>query len=207
MVGWLRGFAFAFAAAGPAAFSAGAAFALVAAAAGKAKVVYVAEAAGSCVAGLLFTTILYRWFTPLTAGVLVLACAAGAAAVAKARGARVAAAVILLLTLAAASVVVKFRAPLLERCFFARSFPGEQVLDYRSSPYGAVVAARRVDQYSLYENGLLVASYPDGLAAEETVQPAIAHWPQPRSAAMRALCSPSGRSRARVTVSVSPAGS
>ncbi|MEE8639134.1 MAG: hypothetical protein V3T41_01865, partial [bacterium] len=96
VVGWLRGFAFAFAAAGPAAFFAGATFAFVAAAAGKARVVYVAEAAGSCVAGLLFITILYRWFSPLTAGVLVFACAAGAAsaAVARPRGARVAAAVV-----------------------------------------------------------------------------------------------------------------
>ncbi len=180
VVGWLRGFGFAFAAAGPAAFFAGAAFALVAAAAGKAKVVYVAEAAGSCVAGLLFTTILYRWFSPLTAGVLVLLCAAGAASVAlvRARGARVGAAVALLLTLVAACGVAAFRVPLLERWFFARSFPGEKVLDYRSSPYGAVVAARRADQNSLYENGLLVASYPDGLAAEETVQPAMLLRPE-----------------------------
>lgn len=180
VVGWLRGFAFAFAAAGPAAFFAGASFALTATAAGKAKVVYVAEAAGSCVAGLFFTTILYRWFTPLTAGVFVLACVAVAAATARAWGARVAAAVVLLLTLAAAFSVATFRGPLLERWFFARSFPGEKVLDYRSSPYGAVVAARRADQYSLYENGLLVASYPDRLAAEETVQPAMLLRPETR---------------------------
>lgn len=182
VVGWLRGFAFAFAAAGPAAFFAGATFAFVAAAAGKARVVYVAEAAGSCVAGLLFITILYRWFSPLTAGVLVFACAAGAAAaaVARPRGARVGAAVALLLTLAAACGVAAFRAPLLERWFFSRSFPGEKVLDYRNSPYGAVVAVKRADQYSLYENGLLVASYPDRLAAEETVQPAMLLRPEAR---------------------------
>jgi spermidine synthase len=180
VVGWLRGFAFAFAAAGPAAFFAGAAFALVAGAAGKAKVAYVAEAAGSCVAGLLFTTILYRWINPLAAGVLVLACAAVAAALARGRGARVVAAVLLLVTLAAAAVVVKYNAPLLERCFFARSFPGETVTAYRTSPYGAVVAARRADQHSLYENGLLVASYPDRLAAEETVQPAMLLRPEAR---------------------------
>jgi spermidine synthase len=180
VVGWLRGFGFAFVAAGPAAFFAGATFALAAAAAGRARAVYVAEAAGSCVAGLLFTTILYRWFTPPTAGVFVLACVAVAAATASARGARVAAAVVLLLTLPAAFVVATFRGPMLERWFFERSFPGEEVVAYRTSPYGAVVAARRADQYSLYENGLLVASHPDRLAAEETVQPAMLLRPEAR---------------------------
>jgi hypothetical protein len=84
VVGWLRAFGFAFAAVGPAAFCGGAAFALVAAASGEAKKVYVAEAAGSCLAGLLFTTLLYRWMTPPAAGALAFFCAAAAAAAAAA---------------------------------------------------------------------------------------------------------------------------
>jgi spermidine synthase len=181
VVGWLKGFGFAFAAAGPAAFFAGAAFALAAAAAGRGRAVYVAEAAGSCVAGLLFTTALYRWFTPLTAAALVFIFAAGAAAaLARVRGARVAGSIVLAAGLAAALLVGTFRAPLVERWFFKRSFPGEKVAAYRTSPYGAVVAARRADQYSLYENGLLVAAYPDRLTAEETVQPPMLLRPEAR---------------------------
>ncbi|HUU55952.1 MAG TPA: hypothetical protein VMW93_01300, partial [bacterium] len=176
VVGWLRAFGFAFAAVGPAAFCGGAAFALVAAATGEAKKAYVAEAAGFCLAGLLFTTLLYRWMTPLAAGALAFFCAtaaAVAAAVHSSRAGRLVSAVLAAVTLAAGIFVVSSRDVLTGRWFFKRSFPGEEVLDYRTSPYGAVVAAARADQYSLYENGLLVASYPDRLAAEETVQPAM----------------------------------
>ena len=176
VVGWLRAFGFAFAAVGPAAFCGGAAFALVAAASGEAKKAYVAEAAGSCLAGLLFTTLLYRWMTPLAAGALAFFCAAvaaGAAAWRSSRGTRVVSAAFAALTAAAGILVLFSQDTLTSRWFFERSFPGEKVLDYRTSPYGAVVAAARADQYSLYENGLLVASYPDRLAAEETVLPAM----------------------------------
>jgi len=182
VVGWLRAFGFAFAAVGPAAFFGGATFALVAAA-GTARAVYVAEAAGSCVAGFLFTTLLYRWFTPFTAGVLIFFCAAvaaAAAAIKSARAARAYGGVLLGLMVVAAFAVAVSRGALLERWFFERSFPGETVMAYRTSPYGAVVATARADQYSLYENGLLVASYPDRLAAEETVQPAMLLRPQAR---------------------------
>jgi len=181
VVGWLRAFGFAFAAVGPAAFCGGAAFALVAAASGEAKKAYVAEAAGSCLAGLLFTTLLYRWMTPLAAGALAFFCAAAAAVAAarySSRGGRLVPAALAALTAAAGILVLFSQDILTDRWFFARSFPGEKVLDYRTSPYGAVVAAARADQYSLYENGLLVASYPDLLAAEETVQPAMLLRPE-----------------------------
>jgi spermidine synthase len=182
VVSWLKAFAFAFAAVGPPAFFGGAAFALVARAAGNAKVVYIAEAAGSCLAGLLFTTLLYRWITPLTAGALVFFCATAAAAAAVSAGRRdkFAAVALAALTLGGGILVATFRAELARRWFFERSFPGEEVMAYGTSPYGAVVAAARADQYALYENGLLVASYPDRLAAEETVQPAMLLRPRAR---------------------------
>jgi spermidine synthase len=181
VVGWLRAFGFAFAAVGPAAFCGGAAFALVAAATGEAKKAYIAEAAGSCLAGLLFTTLLYRWVTPPGAGALAFFCAAAAAlaaAVRSSRGGRLLSAALAAATATAGVVVLFSHGAIMSRWFFARSFPGEEVLAYRTSPYGAVVVAARADQYSLYENGLLVASYPDRLAAEETVQPAMLLRPE-----------------------------
>jgi spermidine synthase len=180
VVGWLKAFAFAFAAVGPAAFFGGAAFALAAGAAGAAKKIYIAEAGGACLAGLLFTTILYRWITPLAAGGVVFAAAAAAAVAVGRRPGRAAVGVLAALALVAAVSVVGFREALTERWFFSRAFPGEEVLAYRTSPYGAVVATVRAGQYSVYENGWLVASYPDRLAAEETVHAAMLLRPEAR---------------------------
>ncbi|MGD8717988.1 MAG: hypothetical protein PVH29_04105 [Candidatus Zixiibacteriota bacterium] len=183
IVGWLHAFGFAFAVVGPAAFFGGATFALVAAAAGKGRTVYVAEAAGSCVAGLLLTTLLYRWMTPaLSAGALCFCAAAAAVAASRGKGqsksGRGAAVALAALAFAGGVALILFRGPLTERWFFERSFPGEEVLAYRTSPYGAIVATERAGQYSLYENGLLVASYPDRLSAEETVHPAMLLRPE-----------------------------
>ena len=56
------------------------------------------------------------------------------------------------------------------------AFGGAKVIAVRETKYGRLVLARRFEQKSLFQNGLLLYSYPDRLAAEEAVHiPMLVH--------------------------------
>ncbi|HUT03094.1 MAG TPA: fused MFS/spermidine synthase [bacterium] len=56
------------------------------------------------------------------------------------------------------------------------AFGGAKVIDVRETKYGRLVLARRFEQRSLFQNGLLLYSYPDSLSAEEAVHiPMLVH--------------------------------
>jgi len=182
LIGGTRAALLALAALGPAAAAVGAAFALALRFTGEARRLYVAEAAGSCGAGLAIGLVLYRWVTPASAlAVSSSAVAASAAAVvwkgSPAGRQRIAAGALAVVALAAATGATIGRGAITTSWFFERAFPGEGIVDYRTSPYGAVAITTRGERFAVYENGLLVAAYPDELAAEAAVFPAMLQRP------------------------------
>lgn len=164
----------------PAAASGGAAFTLALRSAGEARRLYIAEAAGACLAGLALGLFLYRWVTPIGAGAVMAAALAAAAAVTAAKTSgrqRWIAVVCAALFLAATAGAMLGRDALTTKWFFARAFPGERIAAYKTSPYGAITVTVRESRFAVYENGLLAAAYPDLFGVEAMVIPAMLQRP------------------------------
>lgn len=70
----------------------------------------------------------------------------------------------------------------LERWSLAQQWKGFEVIEATNSPYGAITAVRQAEQISLYQQGGLVFSYPDPLSAEEAVHFGLLEHPHPKTA-------------------------
>lgn len=176
ILSWSRAFRFAFVVGGPPAFCVGLTFALLAAVTGRPALVYAGEAAGSAVGGFVASAVCYQFLKPvLVAGVLGVAAAAagGLILLGRREGKFWGVAGFAVAALVGGLALLVYRDAVERAYFFERVFPGEDVVAYRVSPYGAVVASRRGERVALYENGLFVAAVPDALAAENSVHPAM----------------------------------
>lgn len=171
----------------PLPFLAGAGFVFVAGATSDtARRAYAGEALGSAVGGIALSFLLGTILGPLATGVAIAALgAAGTVALAlthkKAKAMGYAATTVLTL---AAILVAAFIPYIKSALWYDRAFPGYDVLGDARSAYGAVVAVDRSGQHSLFQNGLLVATYPDTQRSEESVHFVMLQHPAPRRVAL-----------------------
>jgi spermidine synthase len=158
--------------------------------------VYVLEALGSGIGGLLVSLLLIRSHCGLEIALLVallnLAAAAGLAI--RRRLPRA----IMLGAMAAGAAV--FVAPIaqpgpggqrptlsarlqqrLDQWAFQRTWPGYRLLRTRDTPYGRLDLAEREGTRTVYENGLALVNLPDPTEAEESVHYALLEHPAPAS--------------------------
>lgn len=148
------------------------------------SLVYVLEAAGAVVAGLTTSLVLFGRMAPIRTGILAaaLACVGGLAVLIFGRPVRrtrfevAAAAALAVLALSAAAGPL---GDMLETRLAALSWRGAGFVSQTHSRHGIIVAAERGSQKSMFENGVLVASVPDRLAAEEAVHLAMLEHPHP----------------------------
>lgn len=182
-----RALPFLLAALAPLPFLAGAGFVFVAGATSDtARRAYAGEALGSAAGGVVLSFLLGTILGPLATGVaLAVLGAAGIVALALTRkGARAlgfAAAAFLVISAVSVALFTPYLKSVL---WYERSFPGYDVLGDARSAYGAVVAVDRSGQRSLFQNGLLIATYPDVQRSEESVHFVMLQHPAPRRVAL-----------------------
>lgn len=143
--------------------------------------VYLLEALGSGVGGILASLVLIRYLDAFEiAAVLALLNFLAAASLAL-RGTlrRVLTATALLALFG--FLVFPFGCAWLETMSLARLWSGFRLVATRNSPYGNLVVVQTGTSRSLFENGLAVFTVPDPAAAEEAVHYALLQHPAPRN--------------------------
>lgn len=142
--------------------------------------VYLMEAAGSAVGGLLSSLLLLRFLPSLQIALSVSTLNLTAAAVlsARKRTHRIAAIPLFLIGWALVSLPLGKR---FELASIARLWPGFHVIDTRNSPYGNLTVIETGTMRSVFENGLSMFHVPDAASAEEAVHFALLEHPAPRS--------------------------
>jgi spermidine synthase len=143
--------------------------------------VYLLEAAGSGLGGILASLLLIRYLAAVEiaalVGLLNLLAAAGLLVRRAAyRGALVAA-----LLASFALVVFPVASPRLEKASLASLWRGYGLIAARNSVYGNLVVTQSEGSRSLYENGLVVFTVPNPEAAEEAVHFALLQHAMPKS--------------------------
>ena len=147
--------------------------------------IYILEALGAVAGGLLTSLVLIRAISPITlvailgglnlvaAGLLLFSFAPRR----KAKPAKV-----LWLAVVAASVVAVAAGGLgeLAELSLTRQWQGFNLEKVENSIYGNLAVTGRKNQFSLFENGLLVFTHPDLQTAEESVHFAMLEHPAPR---------------------------
>jgi spermidine synthase len=142
--------------------------------------VYLLEAAGSGVGGLLASLVLIRCFDAFEIASLV-SILNFVAAVETIKAPRLRRAVVLGLLAVFAFLLFPFLNRGLEKVSLAWLWRGFQVVATRNSIYGNLVVVKTEGTRSLYENGLVVFSVPNLESAEEAVHFALLQHPAPRS--------------------------
>jgi len=143
--------------------------------------VYLLEAAGSGLGGILASLLLIRYLRPFEIAALVsvlnlLAAASLTVRVAAWRRA-------ILAALAAIFVILTFSlgSPRLELTSLARLWRGYDLVSTQNSVYGNLAVVQTGGIRTLFENGLVAFHAPDPQAAEEAVHFALLQHPWPRS--------------------------
>ncbi len=134
--------------------------------------VYLLEAAGSGLGGVLASLVLLRYLGSMQIAFLLSALNLLAAACLARRQWRLA---------AVALLFVPSLAAWLETASLARLWRGFQLVETRNSVYGNLAVIRTEDSKSVYENGLVAFTVPDPVAAEEAVHYALLEHPRPES--------------------------
>ena len=144
--------------------------------------VYLLEALGAALGGLVVTFLFIPLWSHLTASLGMLFLGAAVLVLIKEKG--------------GLRYVLLFGLLLLAWLAYAGSFSPLHKLDLRTrvlnraagrllavsdSPYGQLAVTRYGEQYSLYVNGTLAVSYPDRMSAEEAVHFALLSHPAPQS--------------------------
>jgi spermidine synthase len=140
--------------------------------------VYLLEAVGSGLGGLLAGLALVRWLTPFEIAVLLGVLNIGAASLLLANAGgkgRLQAA-----TFAALGTVVVLGSVLLGPLSIRMLWHGFHLVTTRNSLYGSLAVVETGTSRSLFENGLIVMTVPDPAAAEEAVHYALLEHPEPR---------------------------
>ncbi|MBM3307168.1 MAG: hypothetical protein FJY74_02455 [Candidatus Eisenbacteria bacterium] len=147
--------------------------------------VYVLEAVGAVAAGLIISLALFDRLAPLQIAFLAaaLACAGAIAALSFASPGTPRRRIVPLVAAAAVAVLGSTArvGGFLEDGLTAAAWRDAGVVLHAHSRYGLIVATERGSQKSLFENGVLAASVPDRLAAEETVHIPLLQHPRPES--------------------------
>lgn len=148
---------------------------------GRASIVYAVEGAGAVLGGILMHFLLIGRVLPFATLLLLsglnLACAYTALAHQAKR--RIHAGLCYLLL--AATLVCVFFSSRIELWSAGKAFGEMETLSVTDTKYGRIVLAKRYEQRTLFENGLLLYSYPNRLAAEEAVHIPMLSHPNPRS--------------------------
>jgi len=176
----------------PLAALAGSTFAVAVAAASRGRddagraipLVYVLEATGAVVAGLTTSLVLFGRVAPVRIGIAAaaLACVGGLSVLLLGRPVRRRRADVVAAAGCAAIALVIAAAPVgdrLEARLAAIAWREAGFVSETHSRYGLIVAAEQGSQKSMFENGVLVASVPDRLAAEEAVHLSMLEHPGP----------------------------
>jgi spermidine synthase len=151
---------------------------LDAAVATAAGTVYLTEAIGSAIGGLLVSLVLISHWGAFPIALLVAALNVLAAVLlALPSKTRWLVAVLVLIAMAALAPALSGK---LEKASLARLWRGMHVLESRDSRYGNLVIIEGEGNRTLYENGLPMFTVPDAAAAEEAVHYALLQHPAPR---------------------------
>ncbi len=144
--------------------------------------VYLFEGLGAATGGILFSFLLVRYFEPVHVALLLLIInlAAAASLLALRRAPALLTGAFSVLALALAALAPLKLGPQLTQQSLRWLWRGLHIVDSRDSAYGNVAFIEDGEQKSLYENGLLMFSYPDRLAAEESVHFALLSHPVPK---------------------------
>jgi spermidine synthase len=141
--------------------------------------VYLLEAAGSGLGGILASLVLIRYFTSFDIAACVALLNLLAAAWVGVRAPSYRRALMALLLVAA--LLIPRGARWLEAKSFALLWHGFSLVESRNSVYGNLALVATSQSRSLFENGLRVLTVPDPSAAEESVHFALLEHPAPRS--------------------------
>ena len=143
--------------------------------------VYLLEALGSGLGGILASLLLIRYFTSFQiAALLCLLNFLSAASLAIRPVPRRRAAGLALVG-AFALLVLPFGCPWLEKTSLKRLWSGFELVAARNSVFGNLAVVQTEGTRSLFENGLVAFNAPDPAAAEEAVHFALLQHPAPKS--------------------------
>jgi len=143
--------------------------------------VYLLEALGSGLGGILASLLLIRYVTSFQIAALLCLLNFLAAASLTIRSVPRRRAVGLALVAGFALVVFPFGCPWLEKSSLKRLWSGFDLVAARNSVYGNLAVVQTEGTRSLYENGLVAFNVPDPAAAEEAVHFALLQHPAPKS--------------------------
>lgn len=151
--------------------------------------VYMLEAVGSIIGGVLTSFILIKLFDALHI-VAIFACLNFFAAFLLSRGAFVVAKpprnnhILEAISLSVLIVIIALWAfgglRSIERCSLQKQWRGYEVLDAKNSIYGNILIVKRGEDYSLFNNGLHLYTIPDKLNSEEAVHLALLEHQDPK---------------------------
>lgn len=143
--------------------------------------VYLLEAAGSALGGIVAALILIRYFASLQIAVLVslLNLLAATTVAIPTRLWRRALSAVVLSGLFFISLPISTRP--LQNFWLGRLWPGFDIVGTRNSVHGNLTVVETPGTRSLFENGLLMFNAPDAATAEESVHYALLQQPLPKS--------------------------
>ncbi len=145
--------------------------------------IYILEASGSVVGGLVTGFFLIRWLAPAALVFLLLGIslfASGALAFSRPGKRKTEMVVLLALALAYIAAVSFFVPERVERASLRRQWKGFDLKGTENTFYGNLALTAREGQISLFENGLLSFTRPDPSSAEEAVHFPLLMHPAPR---------------------------
>ena len=139
--------------------------------------VYVLDALGGIAGGLLFSVCLVYVLEPFQTAACLLILNLLAALLLAHRARRRQLGLVVLGVLVASSAAL-YRLELEDRTA-AAMFPGLELVEQSSTPYGNLALTRQGSQLTVFQNGLPIGSSRDPVAAEEMVHYALAQHPHP----------------------------
>jgi spermidine synthase len=147
--------------------------------AGQVSAVYVLDSLGSIAGGFLFSFLLVFFATPFQSVALLLVLEFTAALylcwTASRRGLAALVLGVLLLALGALGLTD------LDQATARAMFPGQELLEYESTPYGTLAVVRQGQQLAVYANSVPLSASDDPAAAEEMVHYGLSQHPDPRT--------------------------
>ena len=143
--------------------------------------VYLLEAAGSGLGGILASLLLIRYLRPSEIAALVSVLNLLAAASLVFRTTRWRSAILAALAAIFVMLIFPFGCPRLEQASLARLWHGYDLVSTQNSVYGNLAVVQTGGIRTLFENGLVAFHAPDPQAAEEAVHFALLQHPWPRS--------------------------
>jgi spermidine synthase len=143
--------------------------------------VYLLEAAGSALGGIVASLLLLRYLNSVEIAFLVSLLNLLAAASLAIRTLSYRLTIIAVFLISFLLLGLPFVGGRLEAISLARLWPGFRLVAARNSVYGNLAVVETKGNRSLFENGLLMFNAPDVAAAEESVHFALLQQPSPRS--------------------------